>query len=142
MRPNRLIGFACSSSSQQTSRAGTLASLRQLQTRVFRLEISRAARPFITRKSVRRRPSYEGLRQRLEAGLELPFHAYDLLKQLEVTDEGPIAAAILDISRDNRDVNATAVMAGPKTVGALVDKYLACAQALKVRRTHHDRAFE
>ena len=77
----------------------------------------------------------EGLRQRLEAGLELPFHAYDLLNQLEVTDEGPIAAAILDISRENRDVNAAAVMAGPKTVGALVDKYLACALALKARRT-------
>ena len=77
----------------------------------------------------------EGVRQRLEAGLKLPFHAYDLLKQLEVADEGPIAAAILDISRDSREVNATTVMAGPKTVGALVDKYLACAQALKVRRT-------
>jgi hypothetical protein len=75
----------------------------------------------------------QGLRQRLEAGLELPFHAYDLLKQLEVTDEGPIAAAILDISRGNRHVDAAAVLAGPKTVGALVDKYLACAQALKAR---------
>jgi hypothetical protein len=73
----------------------------------------------------------QGLRQRLEAGLELPFHAYELLGQLEVTDEGPIAAAILDVSRDTRDLNAIAVMAGPKTVGILVDKYMACAQALK-----------
>jgi hypothetical protein len=76
----------------------------------------------------------EGLRQRLEAARELPFHAHDLLSQLEVTDEGPIAAAIVDMSYDNRDVDAAAIMAGPKTVSALVDKYLACAQALKDRR--------
>ena len=76
----------------------------------------------------------KGLRRRLENGLELPFHADDFLGQLDVTDEGPIAAAILDVSRDSRDVNAVVVMAGPKTVGALVDKYLACAQALKAAR--------
>jgi hypothetical protein len=76
----------------------------------------------------------QGLRQRLEAGLELPFHADDFLDQLEVTDEGPIAAAILDVSRDQRDANAISVIAGPKTVGALVDKYLACAKALKAAR--------
>jgi hypothetical protein len=73
----------------------------------------------------------EGLRQRVEAGLELPFHAYDLLGQLDVTDEGSIAAAILDVSRDTRDLNSLAVMAGPKTVGTLVDKFLACVQAFK-----------
>jgi hypothetical protein len=55
------------------------------------------------------------LQQRLEAGLELP--------SLEVTDEGPIVATILDVSSENRDFHAAAVMAGPKTVGALVDKY-------------------
>jgi hypothetical protein len=72
-----------------------------------------------------------GLRQRLEAGLELPFHAYDLLAQMEVTEEGPIASAILDVSQDRRDANAMSVMAGPKIVGALVDKFLACAAAVK-----------
>jgi hypothetical protein len=77
---------------------------------------------------------FEGLRQRLEAGLELPFHAYDLLNQLEVTDEGRIARTILDASHDNRDVNAIAVMAGPKTVAALVEKYVACGQVLKAAR--------
>jgi hypothetical protein len=77
----------------------------------------------------------QGLRQRLEAGLELPFQAYDLLEQLEVTDEGPIVTGILDVSRDSRELDALAVMAGPKTVGILVDKYLAGAQALKAQRT-------
>jgi hypothetical protein len=73
----------------------------------------------------------KGLRQRLEAGLELPYHAYDLLAQMEVIDEGPIASAILDASRDDRHANAISVMAGLKTVGALVDKFLACAAALQ-----------
>jgi hypothetical protein len=77
----------------------------------------------------------QGLRQRLEAGLDLPFQAHGLLEQLEVTDEGSIAAAILDVNRDSRDLNSVAVMAGPKTVGILVDKYLASAQALKAQRT-------
>lgn len=58
-----------------------------------------------------------GLRQRLEAGLPLPLHADDLLKQLETTDDGPIATAILDVSKDAYQLNATAVIAGPKTVG-------------------------
>ena len=76
----------------------------------------------------------QGLRQRLEAGLELPFDADDFLNQLGVTDEGLIAEAILDISRDGREANALPVMAGPRTVGALVDKFLARAQALKAAR--------
>jgi hypothetical protein len=39
----------------------------------------------------------QGLRQRLEAGLQLPYHADELLLNLDVTDEGPIAKAILDV---------------------------------------------
>jgi hypothetical protein len=57
--------------------------------------------------------------------------------QLEVTDEGPIAAAILDVTRDRRDANAITVMAGPRTVATLLDRYLACAQALEA--AHNDR---
>jgi hypothetical protein len=53
----------------------------------------------------------QGLRQRLEAGLQLPYHADELLLNLDVTDEGPIAKAILDVSRESRDINAAAVMA-------------------------------
>ena len=73
----------------------------------------------------------QGLRQRLEAGLELPFYADGFLNQLGVVEEGSIVATILDVSQDNPRVNAVAIMAGPKTVGTLVDKYLVCAQALK-----------
>jgi hypothetical protein len=80
----------------------------------------------------------EGLRQRLETGLELPFHAGELLEQLDVIDEGAIAQAILDVCSDKRDVDAAAIMAGPKTVGALIDKFLAIAEALQAAR--NDRA--
>jgi len=80
----------------------------------------------------------QGLRRRLEAGLELPYHASELLLNLDVTDEGPIVESILDASRENRDINAAAVMAGPKTVDALIDRFLACAQALRAAR--NDRA--
>ena len=54
-----------------------------------------------------------GLRQRLEAGLKLPFHADEFLSQLDATDEGPIAASILDVSREDRDLDIAAVMGGP-----------------------------
>jgi hypothetical protein len=78
----------------------------------------------------------QGLRARLEAGLKLPSRAGELLSQMEVTDEGPIAAAILDVRHDDREMNAVAVMAGPQTLAALLDKYLVCKQALKADRTN------
>ena len=74
------------------------------------------------------------LRQRLEAGLPLPFHADEMLLQLETTDEGPIPDAILDASNDDHLANALAVMAGPKTVEALVDKFVTSAEALSASR--------
>jgi hypothetical protein len=75
-----------------------------------------------------------GLRQRLEAGLPLPFHADDLLKQLDTIDDGPIATAILDVSKDAYQLNATAIIAGPKTVGILIDRFVASALALKTQQ--------
>jgi hypothetical protein len=76
----------------------------------------------------------QGLRQRIEAGLELPFHAYDLLNQLEVTDSGPIAAAILNVSRNRPGDDKLAVIAGPQTTGALIDRFLECAEAVRADR--------
>ncbi|SIN88580.1 hypothetical protein SAMN05443247_00459 [Bradyrhizobium erythrophlei] len=79
-----------------------------------------------------------GLRRRLEAGLELPFRVNELLAKQEVIDEGPIAKAILDVSHEKRDINVAAIMAGPKTVDALIDMFLKCAQALQA--TRNDRS--
>ena len=78
----------------------------------------------------------QGLRKRLENGLELPFHAEDFLEQLDVTDDGPIAAAILDVSDDKGVRNPVAVMAGPKTVAALIDRYLASTKAARLDRAN------
>jgi hypothetical protein len=78
----------------------------------------------------------QGLKRRIEDGLELPFHADDFLDQLDVVDDGPIAAAILDTSRDKRGDNKLAILAGPKTAGALIDKYLACSEALRADRNN------
>lgn len=71
----------------------------------------------------------QGLKIRVEAGLELPFHADELLNQLEVVDEGPIAAAILDTSRDKHGDDKLAILAGTKTTGSLIDKFLERAAA-------------
>ena len=79
----------------------------------------------------------QGLRQRLEVGLQLPYHADELLLKLEVTDAGTIVETILDVSRESRDINAAAVMAGPKTVDALIHTFLECAKALRAARNDH-----
>lgn len=84
----------------------------------------------------------QGLKQRIETGLELPFHADDLLDQLDVVDDGPIAAAILDTSRDKYNDNKLAVLAGPKTTGALIDKFLACAGARRADRNNRQLSDE
>ncbi len=78
----------------------------------------------------------QGLKKRIELGLELPFHAYDFLNQLDVIDNGPIAAAILDTSRDKYNDNKLSILAGPKTTLALTDKFLACAAALRADRNN------
>src|SRR5262249_6343824 len=46
--------------------------------------------------------------------------------------------AILDVSNEDRRMNAVAIVAGPGTVDALVDRFLACAQALLTAQ--NDRA--
>jgi hypothetical protein len=79
-----------------------------------------------------------GLRQRLEAGLELPFRVDGLLATMDVIDEGAIVDRILDVSHEDRNINAAAVIAGPRAVNALLDKYLACDQARRV--APNDRA--
>ena len=76
----------------------------------------------------------EGLRRRVAGGLDLPFQAEELVGSLEVVDDGPVAARILDVTKDERGVNTIAILAGPHTVGALIDQSLACVQALKVAR--------
>lgn len=77
----------------------------------------------------------DGFRRRLEAGLELPFHAEDLLSQLPVTDHGQIPEAVLDLTEGRRNANIAAMVVGPRTVGTLIDR---CLESLKTAR--HDRS--
>jgi hypothetical protein len=84
----------------------------------------------------------QGLKRRIEAGLELPFHAEDFLDQLDVVDEGPAVAAILDTGRDKYGDNKLAILAGPKTSGVLIDRYLACAAALRADRNNRQLSEE
>lgn len=80
----------------------------------------------------------EALRKRLELGFDLPFDADDLLQPLPAVDDGPIAAMVLDDRDDKSDARYAAVLAGPKTIEALLDNSIACVIALKGAR--NDRA--
>jgi hypothetical protein len=62
-----------------------------------------------------------GLVRRLANGLELPFGAEDLVADVATVDEGPIAAAALDLSTNRRIGDAAATLVGPITVGALIE---------------------
>ncbi|NYG46514.1 DNA polymerase III delta prime subunit [Bradyrhizobium sp. IAR9] len=84
----------------------------------------------------------QGLRQRIEAGLELPLHADDFLDQLGVVDDGPSAAVILDTRQDNRANDKLAAFAGPKTTGTLIDRYLECTRALRADRNNRQLSDE
>lgn len=78
----------------------------------------------------------QGLRARLDAGLDLPFYADDLIDHLDVVDTGPIATAILDTSEDTLGKDKLAVLAGLRTTGALIDTFLDCAATLREDRNN------
>jgi hypothetical protein len=87
----------------------------------------------------RRAPSAvaRGLRQRIEQGLELPFRPGELLAEIAVEDDGPVAAAILDLDGAQKDESAIGLLAGPKTVGQLIGRFL--EQAVAMRNDPRDK---
>jgi hypothetical protein len=66
-----------------------------------------------------------GLLQRIAVGLELPYGAAELLEGGPAVDEGPVAAAALDKATPERVARGAFAVIGPKTVGELIDRYLA-----------------
>jgi hypothetical protein len=76
-----------------------------------------------------------GLKRRLEAGLELPFHVEEALEKLDTVDDGPIAEAILDVSRDRREDHAVPALAGPKVISTLLAEYLQCMALHRANRS-------
>lgn len=64
----------------------------------------------------------DGLLRRIGAGLELPFQAEDLLKNIAVIDDGPVAAAALRMETSERVASSAFRIVGPRTVGTLMDR--------------------
>jgi hypothetical protein len=81
----------------------------------------------------RRAPSAVALgsRQRIERRLELPFRPGELFTEIAIEDDGPVAAAVLDLEGAQRDESAIGLLAGPKTVGQLIGRFLDQAVAMR-----------
>ncbi len=77
---------------------------------------------------------------RIAAGLELPYGANEYLARVDAIDNGPVATAAIDPKTPERVARAAASVVGPKTVGALIDQFLAFdAQRNKQQLSEDDR---
>lgn len=70
------------------------------------------------------------LLNRIQAGRELPFRSRELLKDAAAIDEGVIPSIVIDSTCENRLANTAAVVVGPKTVGTLIDRFLALEEKI------------
>lgn len=66
-----------------------------------------------------------GMLQRIVAGLELPFRAYELLKNTTAVDDGPIADAALNKATPEHRENPAWSVVGPVTLGKMMDALFA-----------------
>ena len=66
-----------------------------------------------------------GLLQRIAEGLELSYGAAELLKSAPSVDDGPVASAALDRAATERVARGAFAVIGPKTVGTLIDQFVA-----------------
>ena len=62
------------------------------------------------------------LQRRIAARLDLPFRAHEFLAGGDALDEGPVVEALLDAGAPEMVTRAAFVVAGPKTVGAAIDR--------------------
>jgi hypothetical protein len=63
-------------------------------------------------------------------GLELPFHADEMLAGVAVVDDGPIALAAVAPDASRRIGNAAAMVVGPNSTGAIIDGAIALSEEL------------
>jgi len=75
----------------------------------------------------------EGLRRRLLAGLEIPFDGEIGLARIAPSDDPAIAALTLSPAAENRSAEMAAGLAGPITVAALIEEYVAAQLELQRR---------
>jgi hypothetical protein len=75
-------------------------------------------------------PGYVALR-RLAAGLEIPSRGEELMASAAAVDEGPIAAAALDLTGNKWVGQAAATVVGPETLAPL---FMPCADYVDVAR--------
>jgi hypothetical protein len=68
---------------------------------------------------------------RLAARLEVPYGSKDYLTGVDTIDDGPVAAAVLDPATPERVARAAIAVIGPKTVGTLIDEFLALDARLR-----------
>ena len=68
---------------------------------------------------------HDGLLRRIAAGLELPYDAAALLEGGPAVDEGPVVTAALNKATPERVARGAFAVIGPKTVGELIDRFLA-----------------
>src|SRR5882757_8991327 len=97
VRPSRLNGSACCSNKRLTIQAGTSELLQSLRMRLFLRETSMPVRLCILRINAPRVLSSKVYGSGWKPAWSYLSIAHDLLDQLPVTDEGPIAAALLDV---------------------------------------------
>ena len=71
---------------------------------------------------------------RIAAGLELPYGAEEYLARVDAIDGGPVAAAAIDPATRQRAAMAAASVIGPKTVGTLIDRFIALEATLRTRQ--------
>ena len=79
-------------------------------------------------------PVADAMIARIGAGLELPYGSKEYLAQIDAIDDGPVAAATLDPATPERVARAAASIIGPKTVGSLIDQFLALNARLGARQ--------
>ena len=62
--------------------------------------------------------------RRIENGSKTPYRLIDLLSDAGVVEEGAIIDLIFNTAQENRFADEAAVIAGPKTIGILIEKLL------------------
>jgi hypothetical protein len=82
----------------------------------------------------------EGLVRRIAAGLELPFRGDDYLNDIAVVDEGPVAAAALDMTHPERPGRGALAVIGSRTAGTLLDRLFALDEEFRRDRRERNEA--